>query len=141
MQCSKKLEFQLALWTSSSHKTNYLFPWGHCLLEIASDLYPRLMYLHEQDYFSGQCKTQTMDCCFYHGNENVTTIVPLFSNPKNNSRQSVHSLHFTLPHHLSICYEESSIFFLVMQRRLSITTSRRFISVYLFSPNSYHTQI
>ena len=45
----------------------------------------------------GQCKTQTADYCFHHANENVTTIVPLFSNPKNNSPQSVRSLHFTLP--------------------------------------------
>ena len=45
----------------------------------------------------GQCKTQTADYCFHHANENATTIVPLFSNPKNNSPQSVRSLHFTLP--------------------------------------------
>ena len=35
--------------------------------------------------------------CFHHANYNVTTIVPLCSNPKNNSPQSVYSLHFTLP--------------------------------------------
>ena len=34
---------------------------------------------------------------FHHANEYVTTIVPLFSNPKNNSPQSARSLHFTLP--------------------------------------------
>ena len=39
-------------------------------------------------FLSGQCKTQTADYCFHHANENVTTIVPLFSNPKNNSPQS-----------------------------------------------------
>ena len=43
--------------------------------------------------YTGQCKTQTADYCFHHANENVTTIVPLFSNPKNNSPQSVRSLH------------------------------------------------
>ena len=36
---------------------------------------------------SGQCKTQTADCCFQH--ENVTTIVLLFPIPKNNSPRSV----------------------------------------------------
>ena len=36
---------------------------------------------------TGQCKTQTTDYCFYHANEYVTTIVPLFSNPKSNSPQ------------------------------------------------------
>ena len=46
---------------------------------------------------TGQCKTQTADYCFHHANENVTTIVSLFSNRKNNSPQSVRSLHFTLP--------------------------------------------
>ena len=46
---------------------------------------------------SGQCKTQTVDYCFHYANENVTTIVPLFSNPINSSPQSVCSLHFTLP--------------------------------------------
>ena len=30
---------------------------------------------------------QTMDYCFYYANEYVTTIVLLFSNPKNNSPQ------------------------------------------------------
>ena len=45
---------------------------------------------------------QTADCCFYHANEQVTTIVPLFSNPENNSPQSVHSLHFTLPRKLML---------------------------------------
>ena len=44
----------------------------------------------------GQCKTQTVDYSFHHANEYVTAIVPLFSNPKNNSLQSVSSLHFTL---------------------------------------------
>ena len=39
-------------------------------------------------FLFGQCKTQTADYCFHHANENVTTIVPLFSNPKNNSPQS-----------------------------------------------------
>ena len=48
----------------------------------------------------GQCKTQTAEYCFHHANEYVTTIVPLFSNPKNNSLQSVRSLHFTLSHYL-----------------------------------------
>ena len=37
---------------------------------------------------SGQSKTQMADYCFHHANENVTTIVPLFSNPKNNNPQS-----------------------------------------------------
>ena len=45
---------------------------------------------------------QTADCCFYHANEQVTTIVPLFSNPKNSSLQSVCSLHFTLPRKLML---------------------------------------
>ena len=45
----------------------------------------------------GHCKTRTADYCFHLPNENLTTIVPLFSNPKNNSPQSVHGLHFTLP--------------------------------------------
>ena len=40
---------------------------------------------------------QTADYCFHHANENVTTIVPLYSNPKNNSPQSVRSLYFTPP--------------------------------------------
>ena len=44
-----------------------------------------------------QCKTQTAGYWFHHANEYVTTIVPLFSIPKNNSPPSVHSLHFTLP--------------------------------------------
>ena len=48
-------------------------------------------------YKIGQCKTQTADYCFHHANENVTTIVPLFSNPKNSNPRSVRSLHFTLP--------------------------------------------
>ena len=39
---------------------------------------------------TSQCKMQTADYCFHH--ENETTIVPLFSNPKNNSLQSVRSL-------------------------------------------------
>ena len=52
------------------------------------------------------CKTQTADYCFQHANEYVTVIVPLFSNPKNNSPQSVCSLHFTLP---SLFVEESSV--------------------------------
>ena len=44
---------------------------------------------------TGQCKTQTADYCFQHANayEQVTIIVPLFSNSKNNSPQSVCSLH------------------------------------------------
>ena len=37
---------------------------------------------------NGQCKTQTVDYYFHHANENETTIVPLFSNPNNNSTQS-----------------------------------------------------
>ena len=45
----------------------------------------------------GQCKVQTADYCFHHANEYVTKIVPLFSNPKNSSLQSVRSLHFTQP--------------------------------------------
>ena len=39
----------------------------------------------EPTFEAGQCKTQTADYCFHHTNEYVTTIVPLFSNPKNNS--------------------------------------------------------
>ena len=42
----------------------------------------------------GQCKTQTADYFFHHANVNMRTIVPLFSSPKNNSPQSVRSLHF-----------------------------------------------
>ena len=42
-------------------------------------------------------KMQTADYCFHHANENMTAIVPLFSNPKNDGPQSVRSLHFTLP--------------------------------------------
>ena len=37
---------------------------------------------------TSQCQTQTVDYCFHHANEYVTTIVPFFSNPKNNSPQS-----------------------------------------------------
>ena len=37
---------------------------------------------------TGQCKTQTAGYCFYHANEYVTTVIPLFS---------IRSLHFTLP--------------------------------------------
>ena len=33
--------------------------------------------------------------------EHVTIIVPLFSNPKNNSPQAVRSLHFRLPHSIT----------------------------------------
>ena len=43
---------------------------------------------------SGQCKTQTADYCFHHANQYETTIVPLYSNPKNSSPQSVRSPHF-----------------------------------------------
>ena len=52
-----------------------------------------------------QCKTQTADYYFHHTNEYVTKIIPLFSNPKNNSPQSVCSLRFTLPRFV---VEESS---------------------------------
>ena len=38
-------------------------------------------------------KTQTANYCFHYANENVTTIVTLFSNLKT----IVRSLHFTLP--------------------------------------------
>ena len=41
---------------------------------------------------------QTADYCLRDANENVTTAVPLFSNPKNNSPLSVCSLLFSLPH-------------------------------------------
>ena len=41
---------------------------------------------------------------FAHANEYVTTILPLFSNLKNNSPQSVLSLHFTLP-----CYSSDHL--------------------------------
>ena len=58
-------------------------------------------------YYTRQCKTQTADYCFHHANENVTTIVPLFSNPKNNSPQSVRSLHFTLPHYYTLKFNSS----------------------------------
>ena len=57
------------------------------------------MYFPDPDWKIGQCKMlQTADYCFHHANENMTTIVPLFSNPKNNSPKSVGSLHLTLPH-------------------------------------------
>ena len=57
------------------------------------------MHLPDPDWKIGQCKTpQTADYCFHQTNENMTTIVPLFSNPKNNSPKSVGSLHLTLPH-------------------------------------------
>ena len=42
----------------------------------------------------GQSKRQTADYFFHHANVNMTTIVPLFSIPKNNSPQPVRSLHF-----------------------------------------------
>ena len=42
----------------------------------------------------GQCKTQTADYFFHHANVNLRTIVLLFPSPKNNSQQSVRSLHF-----------------------------------------------
>ena len=45
-----------------------------------------------------QCKTQTADYCFHHTNKHLTKIVSLFSDPKNNSLQSAHRLHFTLSH-------------------------------------------
>ena len=57
------------------------------------------MYLQDPDWKIAPCKMpQTGDYCFHHANENMTTIVPLFSNPKNNSLQSVGSLHLTQPH-------------------------------------------
>ena len=36
------------------------------------------------------------DHCLHHANENMTTIVPLFSNTENNGLQSVCSLHLVL---------------------------------------------
>ena len=55
----------------------------------------------------GQCKTQTADYFFHQANVNMRTIVPLFSSPKNNSPQSVRSLHFyTAPMQWHInCFE------------------------------------
>ena len=35
-----------------------------------------------QIFWKWSNKTQTVDYCFHHANEYVTTIVPLFSNPK-----------------------------------------------------------
>ena len=55
---------------------------------------------------SGQCKTQTADYCFHHANENVTTIVPLFSNPKNNSPQSAF---YTAPFKIKTLRTDSSL--------------------------------
>jgi len=59
-------------------------------------LLPQLLSMENYFLATGQCKMQTVDYCFHRANENVTTIVPLFSNPENNSPQSVHGLHFTL---------------------------------------------
>ena len=39
----------------------------------------------------GQCKTETVDCCFDHANENVISLVSLFFNPENNNQHSVDS--------------------------------------------------
>ena len=57
-----------------------------------------ILHRPEFELSDGQCKTQTAAYCFHHANQNMTTIVPLFSNPKNNSLQSVCSLHFIQPH-------------------------------------------
>ena len=44
---------------------------------------------------STKCRLQTAaDHCLHHANDNVTTIIPLFSNTENNGLQSVCSLHF-----------------------------------------------
>ena len=52
---------------------------------------------------STKCWLQTAaDYCFHHANDNVTTIVPFFSNPENNGLQSVFSLHFVLSTNLHI---------------------------------------
>ena len=59
---------------------------------------------------SCQCKTQIADYCFHQANEYETTIVPWFSNPKNNSPQSVRSLHFTLPRWQSPYFERGEGF-------------------------------
>ena len=66
--------------------------------EIQLWLFPTLNNEHWGLFVNGKCKRQTLDYCFPHKNEYVTTIVPLFSNPKNSSLQSVCSLHFTQPH-------------------------------------------
>ena len=42
---------------------------------------------------------QTTDYSFHHANENMTTTIPLFSNPKNNSPQS--AFYAAVPHSLS----------------------------------------
>ena len=52
--------------------------------------------------FRAKIKEQFVTYDINHANEQVTAIVPLFSNPKNNSPQSVRSLHFTLPHKLML---------------------------------------
>ena len=53
--------------------------------------------LLKSSIFFRQCETQTVDYCFHHTKEKVTTIVRLFSNPKNNSPQSVRSLGLLCP--------------------------------------------
>ena len=55
-------------------------------------LLPQLLSMENYFLATGQCKTQTVDYCLPHANENVTTIVPLFY-PKNNGPQSVCILH------------------------------------------------
>ena len=46
---------------------------------------------------STKCRLQTAaDHYFHHANENETRIFPLFSNPENNSLQSVSSLNFVM---------------------------------------------
>ena len=50
--------------------------------------------LLKSSIFFRQCETQTVD---HHAKEKVTTIVRLFSNPKNNSPQSVRSLGLLCP--------------------------------------------
>ena len=81
------------LWQSEKKKCNRLVP---CDKEIKVFVHlcllPQLLSMENYFLATGQCKTQTVDYCLPHANENVTTIVPLFY-PKNNGPQSVCILH------------------------------------------------
>ena len=47
----------------------------------------------------GQCKMQIADYCFHPANKYMTTIIPLFYNPKKNSPQSAfYSAHYNIMH-------------------------------------------
>ena len=96
--CKNLEHIQSQTWKAN----NLLFVWNSNNLSIQVKLGPEipfslilrtvLMKWHNVcPNLYRQYKMQTVDCCkpqFYHANDNVTTIVPLFSNPENNSLQS-----------------------------------------------------